>query len=692
MKLLERRRRRRVWRRDDFSRAPKRDRTRLKFDTGRSRGERPKAEPSGVGPAGEEAGARLRLRILVAVCMALGLTVVARLWYLQVLDHARFAGEANSNRVRFARDEAPRGRILAADGSILVDNRVSLSVGVELTELTKPAVRSRVVTRLSALLNLPKADIEKRIKYPKGSPIDAIPVADDVPQATVAYIREHQEDFPGVVPVLRPVRVYPQHSECPAEPETCPTLAPHVLGYVGETNQEDLARNKDYRLGDSIGRSGSESTYEKDLRGDPGIRKLEVNAVGRLLRTLGEQPPQQGDDVRLTLDPLVQRITETSLQEGLAAARTQFDKNTNTTYRAGAGAVVVLDPNTGGVVAMASNPAYDPAQFVGGIPTDVWKVLNDPANQYPMNNRAVQGQYAPGSTFKVVTAMAALAHGFISPKTTIAAGPYYQVGNRKFRDWKPGGHGATDLRKSLVESVDVYYYALGYNLYKQLSKADYLADTARKVHLGERTGIDVPGETPGRVPDENWKRAVHNANPAAFPDPRWYAGDSVNMSIGQGDVLVTPLQMAVLYAAIANGGTLYQPHVVDRVQTQSGRVVRGVPPQELGRLPVDRSILGLMAKALQGVVTEGTAKAAFDGYPHGQFPVAGKTGTAEAGKRQDFAWFVSFAPATDPRYVVAVVIEEGGHGGSTAAPVARRIYERIFGIESKGVVAGAVTD
>lgn len=649
-----------------------------------------------AGADGDGGDQRSRMLVFVGVCLALAVVVVARLWYLQILDSDRFEAAATENKERVLRSEAPRGRIVAADGrTVMVDNKVSLSVGIDRTQLPADDTDD-VIERLSVLLNEPKDELRKRLDRPKDVTVDAVPVADDVAPEVLVRIKERQEEFPGVVSLTRPTRVFRYPGECPPEDAPCRIPAPHVFGYVGETNEADLEKmGGEYRRGDSIGRAGVEAAYEEELRGAPGERVVVVNNLGRQIDVVSEREPVQGNDVVVTIDPEIQKITEDALERGILAARSTVDRrNTQIPYRAGAGAAIVMDPNNGEIVAMASYPTYDPAEFTGGIPSDRWAYFQDPANNLPLLNRAIAGQYAPASTFKVITAMSALANGFVDRNTTYNSQGFYVAGKdkRRFRDWKEGGHGVTNMRKSLVESVDTYYYWIGENMYNRRSEKWFLQDTARLAGLGQRTGLDLPGEKAGRVPDENWVREMNNANPVAFPNPIWRPGDNILSTIGQGDILTTPLQMATVFGAIANGGTLWRPHVVKSIQRPDGTVVRNVPPQKNGDLPLDPALVKLMAEDLVGAVDGGTADAAFRGYPMDRGRVAGKTGTGEVAGKQNTSWFVGWAPVEAPRYVVAVVVEEGGNGGATAAPITRLIYERIFGIATSGLKQGAVTD
>jgi len=663
-------------------------------------------------PAGDT---RMRLTIIAVVIGALLLTLGVRLWYLQVLDHEDFSARASDNQVRLIRSEAPRGRILDHNGNVLVDNRVSFSIGVEKAQIKSSDDMDRIVSRLSILLNQSEDEIRTKLEKPKGSPVDAIPVADDVSKQLLLYIEEHQDEFPGVVAVTRPVRVLTQLTGCTDEQkkktlaeqtdlsanrddirkDPCRSIAPHVLGYVGETTADDLDAHSEYRIGDSIGRGGVEASYESSLRGSPGLKKIEVNSQGKQVSVLGEEPPQQGKDVVLTLDPDVQTIAEDALREGILRARNTYDGEKGHPTPAPGGAVVVLDTHTGGVVAMASYPSFNPQDFIGGIPQATWESLNDPANQYPLNNRAIQGQYPAASTFKVVTAISALQNGFVTPETTINAGAYYTAGRegRRFYDWNKTGHGRTDLAKSLVESVDVYYYTIGDQMYQRRGEGgDYLQNTARQLGFGDKTGIDIANEKGGQVPDENWLRRMNNANPAAFPRNSWNPGDNINLSIGQGDLLVTPLQVANVYAAIANGGPAYKPHIAQQIQAVDGSIDRQFPPEPIIQLPIPPEQIQVIQAGLAGVTRDGTAKRAFAGFPFDQVPVSGKTGTAQNGStKTDTSWFASYGGPNN-EYTVVAVVEEGGAGNVTAAPIVRRIYEGIFGLTPGNIQEGDRTD
>ncbi len=618
--------------------------------------------------------ARLRLTIVGIVVISLFSAVFARLWYLQVLDSETLRAEAVRNQVRLVYETAPRGRILDRQGRPLVENRVSEAVTVTRIEVKG---NDGVLSRLAALLGISIVELERRIADPRFSPYRPVPVAEDVPEDKIVYLREHAADFPGVEVQALAERAYPN-----------PGLAAHVLGYVGEINDTELAGRKTggYRLGDEIGKSGAEQSYETDLRGRPSRLALEVDANGRVVRTLASRPPQPGNDVQLTVDLDVQRLAEESLAQGLEASRRRVDRSRKH-FPAPAGAAVVLDPHDGSVLAMASFPTYDPSAFVRGISPELFATLQDKANHFPLTNRAIQGQYAPGSTFKLVTALAALQRGAITPRTTLVDEGSFRLRSCRgercvFRNAGSRRYGRVNLARAITVSSDVFFYHLGAEFWFGGGPNTLaIQETARELGLGQKTGIALAGEQRGRIPDPESRRRLHELRPDAFPEGNWRAGDNVNLSIGQGETVVTPLQLANAYAAFVSGGALHEPRVAARVLDTGGKTVRDIEPKLRRQLPLDPNIRTPILQGLRGVVFDpmGTAAGAFAGFPLDVLSVGGKTGTAEVTGRHDTALFVAFAPVESSRYVVAVVMEEAGFGGSAAAPVARRILEGLAG-------------
>ena len=636
------------------------------------------------------------LSVIVAVLfLALG----SRLWYLQVLAGDRYGDLAEGNRVRQVVIEAPRGQILDRHGKLMVRNRAAWAVTVKPSQLGDR--RREVLTRLGRLLGTTRAKLEARLADYTGSPLRGVPVAEDVPMRQLFYLTEHADRFPGVAPEVLALREYPFG-----------TAAAHVLGYVGEISPEELKekRFRGYRAGDIVGKAGVELTYDKSLRGRDGVQDLEVNAAGEVVRALGGRPPVAGRDLRLAVDLDLQQTTERALADGMRAARTLPDSQRGGTYPAPAGAAVVLDPDDGSVLALASLPQYDPRRFVGGISRrDFARYADDPGK--PLLHRAVQSAYPPGSTWKPFTALAGLKYGTITPSTTYTCPGSFTIGNYTKRDWTPRGHGAVALTDSLRLSCDVYYYNLG----AQFGAAERVQEdhgdkvdekmqaTARDFGFGRQPDLDLPYGAEGTVPTREWRKRFWERNKQVYCEGtsalyrdlcrngwRWQGGDNLNIAIGQGDLQVSPLQLALGYAAMANGGTVYRPHVGQAVvDPVSDRAVRTVTPKVEDVAHVPGGALAAVAQAMTSVPAGGTASSAFAGFPLDRFPVAGKTGTADLPPKAPFAWFASFAPVGDPKYVVAVMVEQGGHGGESAAPVARAIYQKLFGLPVAPVAAGA---
>jgi penicillin-binding protein 2 len=527
-------------------------------------------------------------------------------------------------------------------------------------------------------------------------------VAEDVGAEIEQYFMERAADYPGVIVERRTVREYPYGP-----------LAAHVLGYVGEINDEELlARggeipggdaepattttvpgqaSKPYEAGDSIGKTGVEQAYEMDLRAVPGERTIEVNAKGEMLDVVSDTAPVPGDDLWLTIDIDVQALAETKLTEkitGLQGGSTKDGRSTD----ASQGSVVITDPGTGEVRAMASYPTYDPRMLVNGIPTALWDDLQNPATGLPLNNWAIQGGYAPGSTFKPVTALAGMRSGFIRPGNET----YYDQGVYRLQNCKSGkcefqnaGRarlGSVNLVRSLTASSDVYYYWIGENLW--LGRGAYgetpIQDTAGAFGLGERTGIELPGEIRGRMPTPQNRREAYEANPDAFMTGDWFTGDNLNTAIGQGDVLVTPLQLANTYATLANGGAVMKPHVAFRTTRAldpteapgaegNYEVVRTIEPAEVGRVEMTPDQYGKIFEGLVGVTQDstGTSYSVWRANPTA-WPFAGKTGTAQVKGKADTSVFAGWGPAVPgqpPEYAIAVVIPEAGFGSDVAAPL-----------------------
>lgn len=628
---------------------------------------------------------RLRLAFLGAIFASLIFTLALRLYFLQVLNTAEFTAGAERNQIRLVPEEPARGQILDRNGEVLVTNGMSLVVSIGRQELSAEQLKD-VVARLAPILGTTVEELNKRLDDKTLSAFTPVPVAENVPEDTVVYIREHQDEFPKVLTTAQPTRVYPQQK-----------LASHVLGYLGEIlpEQVDDERYKElkYRPGSIIGRGGIEYAYEKELHGSEGLRKLEVDSSGEVRRVLGRREPKKGLDLMTTLDARIQKITEDSLAQGLAKARTITDVERGVKYPASAGGAVVMDPRSGEVIAMASWPDYDPGAFVGGISQAEYDELTRDDTGLPLINRAIQVSYPPGSTFKTVTAAAALETGVANVTGRFDCPGSMRIADRTFRNWKTTHSGMLTFNQAMADSCDTVFYPWGLEFYRTFTrtKTEVLQDYARRFGFGERTGIEIPFEKAGRVPDEGWLKRVNKQLPEAFPYATWLPGYTVNMSIGQGDILATPLQLANHYAAIANGGILHTPHLGLRLMDDNEKI-RDIEHPKSRSVQISPATLQALQSSLEAVTTVGTAAGTFVNSPLNSIGVAGKTGTAEIGTNHPYAWFAAYAPARDPQYVVAVMLEEGGHGGETAAPIAGRILEGIFDLPMSEIKTGSAED
>jgi penicillin-binding protein 2 len=651
---------------------------------------------------------RTRLRLTVVGVIVLGMfgVLVTRLWFLQVLAGSTYANAAEHNRVRIVSVEAPRGRILDDKGRVLVKNRTALAVGIARDDLPKsPKAALALKKRLATLLGMTVKQINLRLADRRTSPYKPSVIAEDVPQSAIFTIRERQELYPGVQTLTLPVRTYPFG-----------TLAAQILGYVGETNQTELKTLKGYQLGDSIGRTGIERTYERYLRGSPGLQKLEVDASGRVLGTLGDNQPLPGDDVQLSIDADVQKVAEQALFQGIERARSRNFPATGQAFLAPAGAAVVLNAKTGAVVAMASYPTYDPSKFVGGVSDAYWSFLNNPKNNFPLLDRAMQAAYPPGSTFKPILATAALATGAGSPNGLYPCQTNFKFGDRIFHNWQARNSVIT-IQQSLIESCDTVYYNFAKNWWLQenhqvgLNKQPYetMQVWARKFGLGVATGIDLPQETSGIIPGRAYRQAYWEANKKFYCDQfnkthsllyedlcqrgyLWRGGDALNMAIGQGDVDATPLQMAVVYAAVANGGNVLVPHIGMKITTPAGKLVKTIGPVVRQRVGAPASTVQYVQRALAQVAVKGTAVFPYRGWPFSSISVAAKTGSAEIVGKQPFSWFATYAPAINPQYVVVAVVEQAGFGSQVAGPVSRRIMDELFHLKPLPIEFGGRSD
>ncbi len=631
---------------------------------------------------------RLRLSFLALLALLAFGVLAARLWYLQVMSSEEFEDIAMANTVRVVYEPAPRGRVFDRNGNVLVDNRESLVVTVdrftydtEFDEEAQEELVLRLATEISRAGRLTKVfEINGALDDPRYGPLDAVPVADDVTENFEIVLAERADEFPGVGTVIRSVRAYPYGD-----------LAAHVLGYVSLLSEEqyELVADdpKTYRRNDEIGQTGVEASFESVLRGTPGFTRLEVDNVGDPVAVLEQVDPVAGADVHLALDIDIQALAEKELLAGLAEARQREpDEPEDPPFKAPGGALVVLDPNGSEVLAMASFPTYSPSEFVNGFTDDRWAQLQDPNNHQPLHNRALAGIYPPGSTFKLFTAYAAMNSGVIGPRGVLDVRTLYEdagvyvvpsceeevIASCTFRNAREAIYGPVDLIRAITVSSDVYFYYLG-DIMDRADRFDRegIQRAAQLFGFGAPSGIALAGEGGGRVPSPSAAEA------AGEP---WRTGDSIVLAIGQGVLGATPLQLANGYAAFANGGKLYAPKMVDRIENPvTGEVVQDFADRVLNQVYLPRSIRQPILEGLLGVTAEleGTAHSAFFGFPHEQWPVAGKTGTAEVVGQADNSLFAAFGPNPNPEYVVVAIMEESGFGASVAAPAVRRVLEPI---------------
>lgn len=604
----------------------------------------------------------VRVAILGGIALLAFAFVFFRLWYLQVLSGDTYRAEANDNRVRSIKVRAPRGEIVDRDGRVLVENRVALAVKVSPKELPEDrAARRALYRRLGGVLGMRPAGIERRVERQlKLLPYATATVKQDVDQNLVAYLMEHQADFPGVTPERVFVRQYPQGE-----------TGAHLFGYTGEVSQEELDAGYAAEPGDLVGKGGIEQQYNRFLTGRNGATRVQVDALGTVRgQPFAPRPPQQGRQLRLAIDLDVQEAGQAAL-----AGRP--------------GGFVAMDIRTGEVAGLGSAPSFDPNFFSKPFTQAAFDRLNSEELGKPIFNRAIQGEYPAGSTFKLITATAALQGGLISTEDVIVDGGYVTIGNQEFENAGRAPHGPVALRQALSVSSDVYFYLLG-------QKADGSGDGeliqrwARKLGVGRETGIDLPAETPGRVPTREW-RAEWNEEGIGDGRP-WSVGDNVNLSVGQGDLLTNPLQMAVAYAAIANGGKVVTPRLGLRIEESTGRVLQELQAAAARRVAIDPAYRQAILDGLYSAANDpgGTSTPVFETFP---VDVAGKTGTAEREGHADQSWYVALAPYPNPRYVVAVTIEGGGFGADSAAPAVRQILTPLLDVTDDGeILAPAEAD
>ena len=650
------------------------------------------------GRSGPAPGARTRgrLKALAVVVVFMFGALTTRLWFLQVLASPQFAAQAAENQVRLVPIMPIRGEILDREGNVLVGNGSVFTVLVNRQILGDKS--DAVIYRLSQLLNVPAAALVKRMNNQQYLPYQPVPVAQNVSRADVYTIRERADEYPGVTTESQPVRTYPEGA-----------IAAQVLGHVGGITAEEIKAQPSlakFPPTTVVGQAGIEQEYDSYLRGVLGTQAMQANAAGDILNQYyAKIPPKDGDNVQLSIDARIQRLAEQSLAQGIAVAHNTYDSTSGKYLQATGGAVIVMDPKTGRIVAMASNPTFDPSIWTRPVTTREYKRLSG-TGQVPgaLFNRAIQGAYPPGSTFKPFIGAAALHQRFIGEHSALSCPGSYQVpgdtSHTIFHNWDPVNTGFLTLTGALIQSCDTFFYQLGYRFWQAYVRSGYNVDTGKggnqllqrdlaQMGFGKTTGVDLPLEAMGTLPTAAYKKALETQAPRVYGKLPWLPGDTINMAIGQGYVTVTPLELAVAYSAIANGGTLYAPRLAWRIRTPSGATVKTIKPKAVGRLPISRQEVSFIRNALSGVPRPGgTAAPAFAGFPLYSIPVAGKTGTADIVGKQPYSWFAGMAPANNPRYVVVAMVEQGGHGGTTAAPVVRRILQGLFDLNTGKVIAG----
>lgn len=636
-------------------------------------------QPRATEGEGNTAGTTFKKRFtfLTVAVSALFAALAAKLWSMQMVRSDYYDELSTQNRTRTVTTPAPRGRILDRNGVALVTNRGSLTV----TAYRDLADDTVLVRHLANVLGIPYVAALRNIQDNTEGAQARHTIASDVRRSTIAYIQEHAGDFSGVYIDERTERQYPYGS-----------IAAHVLGYTGTITQEQLdAQDKaqqqsgsdesgtiTYVSGDTVGQAGVEYEYEQLLQGIKGEQTVTVDATGNVTGQAGAVPPSAGSDIKLTIDLTIQKACESGLTHAVEVAKKAGYEN------AGAGACICLDCTNGEILGLASLPTYDPSVFIGGISNDDWERLNGDDSGNPLLNRAISGQYMSASTIKVLTSLAGLEYGiYSSSRTTVCTG--WWTGNGEANGqacWLHTGHGTLNLEQGIANSCDPVFYDIGHDFYYSSDHSEGMQEMFHRWGLGSLTGIDLPSEGEGRVPDAEWKE---NYFSEYSTDQRsWNPGDMTNLAIGQGDILVTPVQMACVYAGIANGGVEYTPHVFLSAVSRSGdgdayKYNNGSPKERLTAHVNSDADLSLVKQGLHDVIysTSSSTASHFDNMPE---EVAGKSGTGEKSGEDDYAWFIAYAPADKPKYVVAALLEQGGGGSETALFAVRDVLGAIYNV------------
>lgn len=603
----------------------------------------------------------LRIAILGVFALAMFAIIFFRLWFLQVLSGEQYLSEANQNRTRDVRVEAPRGNIFDRNGELLVDNRSSWQVRVDQREWNIALTKKRMLlkfqdpefepllARLSKAIGEPQSALKEKMRDSLiQEPFANAVVAEDVSYDTVVKISENSEDYPNVEVSQAYARGYPNGE-----------LAAHLFGYVREVSEDQL-KGGDYEgavQGDRVGQDGLEQTYDRYLRGTPGLKRLQVDAADRSQGDLEGRDPKPGDSLRLTIDKDVQKVGESALARGSSGIATHGS------------AFVAMEINSGEILGMGSYPTFDPDVFSGVLKQSTYKSLTSKQNGEALVNRASSSVYAPGSTFKAITSLGMLQSGITSPGETVEDGGTWEFGGYTWRNAGDAPNGIVNVVDSLRVSSDIYYYKMGLRAY---TKQDLILQKwANRFGIGRSPALDIPGASPGQVSNPKTVKASSGRD--------FSAGDNMNMAVGQGDTLVSPLQMAIAYAAIGNGGYIVAPHLGKRIDNSNGQAIQDIEVPARRRLNISKTNTDVVLRGLHEAaqVGGGTSFDVFNDFPE---QIAGKTGTAET-PDGDQSWYVALAPYPNPRYVVATTVEQGGFGAESAAPVARQILAKLLNVK-----------